>query len=62
MNTYLVKWQTNYGEMFMIVNAKNELWVHNDVYNRGDVWDNYTVEEIDTKTQGIVAYGGGDHG
>ncbi len=60
MNTYLVKSQTNYGEVVHVVNAIDETDVVNIVKNNNEVWGGYEIELLDTTTRGIVASGGGD--
>jgi len=60
MKTYLVKSQTNYGETVAVVNAENETEVRNIVLNNEYVWDGYEIEEVDTKTRGIITFAGGD--
>ncbi len=62
VNTYLVKSQTNYGEVVHVVNANDETEVRNIVLNNDEVWDGYAIEKVDTNTKGIVAVAGGDAG
>ena len=61
MNTYLVKSQTNYGEIAHVVNAEDEVHVRNIVLNDPEVWDGYEIELVDTSTVGIVTVCGGDY-
>ncbi|MBD3405048.1 MAG: hypothetical protein GF411_02795 [Candidatus Lokiarchaeota archaeon] len=60
MNTYLIRSHTNYGEVVHIINAENEAEVREFASKCNTVWDGYDIEEVDTKTRGIVAIGGGD--
>lgn len=62
MRMYAIKSWTNYGETVMLVNAENIEEVNKIVKNDGRVWDDHEIEEVDTKTLGIVFFGGGDSG
>ena len=60
MKTFILRSDTNYGELIHIVNAEDEDDCRNIVLNNEKVWDNYTLEELNTETKGIVFEGGGD--
>lgn len=60
MKIFLVKSQTNYGEVVHLVRATDETHVRNLVLNNDEVWDGYLIEEVDTSGIGILAKGGGE--
>jgi len=60
MKTYLLRSQTNYGEVVHIVNALDEEDMRSLVADNPYVWDGYTHEVLNTKTRGLKAEAGGD--
>jgi hypothetical protein len=62
MKTFLIKSNTNYGEVVHVINAPSEEAVKILANSNKAVWDGYEVEEIDTTTIGLVTICGGDRG
>ena len=60
MNTYLVKSQTNYGEVVHVVNAMDEADVDSIVLNDSSVWAGYEIELINTTERGVISIAGGE--
>lgn len=61
MKTYAITNYTNYGETILIINANsmNEALEIGKKDNR--LWSDCDIKEIDTTTEGVVFYGGGDY-
>jgi hypothetical protein len=54
MKTFILCSDTNYDLSVTIVNAESEEEVRNLVKDNKYVWLGYNINEIDTKTKGIV--------
>ena len=58
MKMYAIRSWTNDGETIMLVNADNIEAVNKIVKDDDRVWDDHEVDEIDTKTSGVVFFNG----
>jgi hypothetical protein len=50
MKTFLIKSNTNYGEVVHVINAKSRADVRKLADSIKGIWDGYEIEEIDTTT------------
>ena len=55
MNTYYLTWMTNHGEYACVINASSREKVDEIARDNEYIWDDYTVELVDTTTEGVVA-------